>query len=72
MNARHVWTEYVDREGGPAAVSRKLGIPLSTIAGTYNGSRGIGRELARTIAAREPLLDEKLLVWVEPVAARAN
>lgn len=64
---REVWTQYVARKGGATAVAAALGIPYSTIAGVCNGSRGIGRSLARRMAAADPDLDESVLVWVEPL-----
>ena len=69
MDARAYWAAYVDRLGGPARVSRHLGIPFPTIAGVSNGSRGIGRALAKRMAEADPTLDEKILVWVEPIPA---
>ena len=62
--ARTYWGLYVDKHGGPAGTSRHLEIPYSTIAGICNGSRGIGRELARRMHEKDPLLDLDTLVWV--------
>jgi hypothetical protein len=71
MDARTYWQQYVDRVGGLQAAAERLDTPYSTIAGVTNGSRGIGRELARRMAAADPTLDETILVWVEPVRATA-
>lgn len=68
MNERPFWESYVAANGGPTGVSEKLGIPYSTIAGVCNGSRGIGRELAKRMAEQDPLLDATRLVWVRPHA----
>lgn len=67
MDARAYWAHYVERHGGVPQTADALGIPYSTIAGICNGSRGIGRELARRMAVKDPLLDETVLVWVRPV-----
>lgn len=67
MDARAYWSHYVERHGGVPQTAEALGIPYSTIAGICNGSRGIGRELARRMAAKDPLLDENVLVWVRAV-----
>ncbi|MFT3806081.1 hypothetical protein [Arenimonas sp.] len=64
MTPREYWNTYVERNGGPAKVSELTGVPLSTIAGVCNGSRGIGRRLAQRLAAADPMLDYKTLVWV--------
>jgi len=71
MNARHYWDRYVQAIGGPAAVATHLDIPYSTIAGVCNGSRGIGRNLARRMARKDPMLDEAKLIWVEPIRKSA-
>lgn len=71
MDARTYWTTYVDRHGGPAGVARRTGIPYPTIAAVCNGSRGIGRALARRLKATDPLLDENVLVWVQAEKKRA-
>jgi plasmid maintenance system antidote protein VapI len=68
---RMYWDEYVHRNGGPAGVSAKLSVPYSTIAGICNGSRGIGRSLAKRMAERDPELDESILIWVESIKAIA-
>ena len=65
MTPRTYWTDYVNRHGGPTAVAARLGIPYSTIAGVCNGSRGIGRSLAKRMADADPELDENTLVWIE-------
>jgi len=65
MDARAYWNSYVERHGGPTGVSAKLGIPYPTIASVCNGSRGIGRLLAKRMAEADPLLDGRVLVWVE-------
>lgn len=64
MDARAVWDHYVDRHDGPAEVAKRLDIPYSTIAGICNGSRGIGKNLAKRMASKDPLLDENVLIWV--------
>lgn len=64
MNARDYWDTYVEKQGGPAALSDKSGLPYSTIAGVCNGSRGIGRDLAEKLVAFDPLLDAGKLLWV--------
>lgn len=64
MDARNYWNHYVARHDGPARVAERLGMPLSTIAGICNGSRGIGRAIAQRMAERDPLLDENVLIWV--------
>ncbi len=67
MDSRTYWNSYVEANDGPTGVSAKLGIPYSTIAGICNGSRGIGRELAKRMAEADSELDAGRLVWVTPV-----
>lgn len=67
MNARAYWDEYVKRHDGIAGTASHLGLPYSTVAGVCNGSRGIGRNLAERMAAKDGLLDPKTLVWVRPI-----
>lgn len=67
MDARNYWTHYVEQQGGAVAVSAKLSIPYSTIAGICNGSRGIGHRLAQRMAAADPILDQAKLVWVRAI-----
>lgn len=71
MDARTYWDTYVERQGGPAAVSRRTGIPYQTIASVCNGNRGIGRALARRLKQADPLLDENVLVWIQAEKKRA-
>lgn len=70
MDARDYWNHYVEEQGGAPAVAKRLQIPYSTIAGICNGSRGIGHSLAERMAAADPLLDAKRLVWVRAIPAR--
>jgi len=72
MNPRTYWNQYADKQGGATGVACRLGIPYSTIAGICNGSRGIGRALARRMAEADPSLDEAILVWVEASKESAN
>lgn len=67
MDARAYWNSYVERNDGPTAVAARLGIPYPTIAAVCNGSRGIGRSLASRMAKADPMLDSRVLVWVEAV-----
>lgn len=67
MDARDYWNHYVEQVGGPAAVSAKLDVAYSTIAGICNGSRGIGHRLAERLAKADPLLDAGKLVWVRAI-----
>lgn len=71
-NAREYWNAYVERCGGIGAVSEQLKTPYSTIAGICNGSRGIGRELARRFSEADPMLDASRLLWVTPLKGEAN
>lgn len=71
MDPRSYWTDYVSRLGGPKRASEHLAIPYSTIAGVCNGSRGIGRDLARRMAAADSSLDASVLLWVRPAAKAA-
>ncbi|WP_408953027.1 hypothetical protein [Lysobacter sp. Hz 25] len=71
MDARKYWETYVERHDGAAGVAAHLSIPYSTIAGICNGSRGIGRRLAERMAESDPLLDAKVLVWVQPLRKQA-
>src|SRR3546814_18510496 len=64
MDPRSYWNHYVSQHGGPAGTARRLGIPFQTIASICNGNRGIGRKTARRMAEQDPLLDEKILIWV--------
>lgn len=70
MDARAYWAHYVDSHGGIPQTAEALGIPYSTIAGICNGSRGIGRALARRLAQADPMLDERKLVWVTATKPR--
>ncbi|MCW0370246.1 hypothetical protein [Xanthomonas sacchari] len=65
MTPRDYWSKYVNKKGGPKAVADHLGIPYSSIAGICNGSRGIGRALARRMAKADRSLDVRILVWVQ-------
>lgn len=67
MDARDYWNHYVEQNGGPVGVSKKLTIPYSTVAGICNGSRGIGRALAERMAQADPILDRGKLVWVRAI-----
>lgn len=69
MTPREYWSAYVEQSGGTAALALRAGIPYSTLQSVTNGSRGIGKALARKLKASDPLVDEKQLVWVAPVAA---
>lgn len=64
MAPKTYWNAYAKKHGGPSGLSRRLGIPYSTLAGICNGSRGIGRRLAQRMAAADPDLDVTILVWV--------
>jgi len=68
MTPREYWRAYVEQCGGTAALALRTGIPYSTLQGVSNGSRGIGKALARKLKASDPLLDEKQLVWVAPTS----
>ncbi len=69
--ARNYWNLYVEKHGGPVGTSKHLDIAYSTIAGICNGNRGIGRELARRMHERDPLLDIETIVWVSADKKRA-
>ena len=71
MEPRDYWSNYVERHGGPTSVAARLDIPYSTIACICNGSRGIGRELARRMADADPELDASVLLWVAPAKSEA-
>lgn len=64
MDARQYWKHYIEQQGGAPAAAKRLSIPYSTIAGICNGSRGIGHALAERMAAADPMLDAKRLIWV--------
>jgi len=66
MNPRQYWQDYVDRHGGPSGAATRLGLPYSTVAAITNGTRGIGRDLARRMQRADPSIDAHVLVWVEP------
>lgn len=68
VDARAYWDDYVERQGGLQATATRLRTPYSTVACISNGSRGIGRVLARRFAEADPDLDETVLVWVTPNA----
>lgn len=68
MDARSYWNDYVEKCGGLQPTAAKLRTPYSTIACITNGSRGIGRRLARRFAKADATLDETVLVWVTPVS----
>lgn len=72
MDARDYWNHYVERNNGAVAVAAQLDLPYSTIAGICNGSRGIGRDLAKRMAEKDPLLDENVLIWVTAEKKRAR
>lgn len=67
MDSRVYWIGYVERCGGIQAAAERLHTPYSTIACICNGTRGIGRKLARRFAEADTALDENVLVWVTPV-----
>ena len=71
MDPRAYWNGYVERSGGIQATAERLRTPYSTIACICNGSRGIGRKLARRFAAVDKSLDENVLVWVTPTSQEA-
>src|SRR3546814_18648079 len=71
MDPRSYWNHYVSQHGGPAGTARRLGIPFQTIASICNGNRGIGRKTARRMAEQDPLLAEKILIWVTAADAPA-
>lgn len=66
---RDYWQSYVDKQGGPQKTAARLGIPYSSIACICNGSRGIGKQLARRMSVADPSLDQSVLVWVTSVPA---
>lgn len=66
-NPRDYWTAYVEQNGGPVGVSKRLSIPYSTIAAVCNGSRGIGRRMALRMASADPLLDAGKLALVDSI-----
>ncbi len=72
MNPRTYWNEYVERHGGAAKTAVALGIPYSTVAAICNGTRGIGRSLARRMAAADTSLDERVLIWIEADSVKRN
>lgn len=71
MDPRVYWNGYVERCGGIQAAAERLCTPYSTIACICNGSRGIGRKLARRFAEVDESLDENVLVWVTPSTTEA-
>lgn len=71
MTPREYWAHYVQVHGGPSKVAVRLGIPFPTIAAVTNGTRGIGKELARRLHQADPMLDPKVLVWVTPDKSKA-
>jgi plasmid maintenance system antidote protein VapI len=71
MDARSYWTHYVERNGGPTAVAKALEIPPQTIYAICNGHRGIGQVVASRMAAKDPLLDKNVLIWVQAEKKRA-
>ncbi|HDS1569310.1 hypothetical protein [Stenotrophomonas maltophilia] len=72
MTPRTYWNKYVKRQGGAAPTAAALGIPYSTIAGICNGSRGIGRVLAKRMSAADKSLDESVLIWVQAMPVKLN
>ncbi|MNC71226.1 hypothetical protein D3C75_1221210 [compost metagenome] len=72
MTPRTYWNKYVKRQGGAVRTAEALGIPYSTIAGICNGSRGIGRILAKRMAAADKSLDESVLIWVQSMPIKAS
>lgn len=72
MTPRTYWNKYVKRQGGVSRTADALGVPYSTVAGICNGSRGIGRVLAKRMAAADSGLDESVLIWVEAVPAKVS
>lgn len=65
MNPRQYFLDYVERNGGLQAVSDNLGIPYPSLASVSNGSRGIGKAMAKRMVAADPSLDISVLVLVE-------
>lgn len=72
MSARDYWNHYVGQQGGLPSVAARLSLPYSTIAGIHNGSRGIGRDLARRMAEADPMLDANKLIWVRSIKRDAD
>lgn len=72
MTPRTYWNKYVKRQGGAAPTATALGIPYSTIAGICNGSRGIGRVLAKRMSAADKSLDESVLIWVQAMPVKSS
>lgn len=67
MTPREYWAFYVEQAGGAGQLSARTGIPYSTLQSVCIGRRGIGKALARKLKASDPLVDEKVLVWVTPI-----
>ena len=72
MEPRAYWNGYVKRCGGIQAAAERLRTPYSTVACICNGTRGIGRKLARRFAEADAELDETILVWVMPTTSAAE
>jgi hypothetical protein len=64
MNARDYWNGYVEKHGGPVQTAARLRLPYSSIACICNGTRGIGRDLAKRMAEADSTLDPSILIWV--------
>lgn len=67
MDARKHLNDYVEEVGGRPSAAAALGMPYSTLAAICNGTRGIGKELAKRMAeASNGRLRADLLIWITP------
>lgn len=67
MDARKHLADYVDEIGGKPAAAKALGVPYSTIAAICNGTRGVGKDLAKRMAdSSAGRLRAEILIWIKP------
>lgn len=72
MTPRDYLNEWVRKAGGRPKAAQRLGVPYSTLAAICNGTRGVSRQMALTLAAASGgQLDAAKLVWID-VGPTAN
>lgn len=67
MDPRSPLLQYIDACGGKPQAAKVLDLPYSTLAAICNGTRGVGKDLARRLEeASGGQLNAQQLVWIRP------